>query len=199
MELHDGAAFEVAVFGVVADGADVFLDSVIGEAEHHGCGEEGFFVAFAGGALAEDGVVVAGAVDVVVGCQEQGGEVGSLGDEELAGLGGAGGHVFGEVGEAGDHVEDGVFGCDPVVWPRYEACGGKRLGGEHLVGVAQRHAVAVEEYGGFKRGEQHGEDFKLVMAYFEGRFAVEEGLKDEAFGAEGGEHMFADVRFVFCA
>ncbi len=70
VELHDGAAFELAVFGVVADGADVCLYSVVWEAEHHGCGEEGFFVAFARGALAQDGVVEAGAVDVVVGCEE---------------------------------------------------------------------------------------------------------------------------------
>ena len=36
--------------------------------KRHGGSEESFFVAFAGGALGEEGVVVRGAVDVVVGC-----------------------------------------------------------------------------------------------------------------------------------
>ena len=66
--LHDGTAFEVTVFGVVADGADAFFHTVIGQAKHDGGGEEGFLVAFAGRALAEDRVVIAGTVEVVVGC-----------------------------------------------------------------------------------------------------------------------------------
>ena len=51
-----------------ANAAGVLLDAVPGTVEDDGGGEEGVFVAFAGGALGEDGVVVRWAVDVVVGC-----------------------------------------------------------------------------------------------------------------------------------
>ena len=197
--LNDGAAAEAAVVGVVADGADVFPDAVVGQPEHDGGGEEGFLVAFARGALAEDRVIEAGPVEVVVGGEEERGEVGFFRDEELARFGGARRHASGKVGEAGDLVEDGVFGSDPVVGPGYEAGRGEGFGGEELVGVTQGHAVAVEEHGSFEGGEEDGEDFELVVAYLERGLALEEGLDDDAFGAEGGEDVFADFRFVFCA
>ena len=67
--LERGCSFEVfAGVGVETEGFGGGDDGVEGFGEGEGGGEEGFFVALAGGALGEEGVVVGGAVDVVVGC-----------------------------------------------------------------------------------------------------------------------------------
>ena len=67
--LEGGGSFESFLgLGVEAEGFWGCDDGVEGGIEGEGGGEEGFFVALAGGALGEERVVVGGAVDVVVGC-----------------------------------------------------------------------------------------------------------------------------------
>lgn len=163
--LHHRTAFELSLFGEVANRAHVFSHSVVRQAEHDCRGEEGLFVSLARGALAEDGVVVLWAVDVVVAREEEGGQVLGFGDQQLAGLGAAGGQAEWEVGHAGDVVEDGVFGCFPVVGPGDEAGGFEGFGCKDLERVAHGEAVAVEVEDRFEGGEEDGERFELEMRH----------------------------------
>ena len=181
--LDHGAAVEVLLVVEIADRADFFFNAVEGVAEDDGACEEGFLIALAEGTLREDRVVVIGPVDVIVGRKEERVKVFFFGDEKLAGFAGAGGDAFGEVGEAGDFVEDGVFGCDPVVWPAEQAGGEEGLGVDELEGVAQDVAVAVEVEDCFEAGEEDGEHFELVVVDFYWVFFSEVVFDDAAFGS----------------
>ena len=66
--LDHGTAVEFFVGVVVANCPDFFSYPVVRVSKHDCAGEEGFFVALAHGALAEERVVVVWAEDVVVGC-----------------------------------------------------------------------------------------------------------------------------------
>ncbi len=67
--LKCGRALEIlALVGVEAECGGGCNDGVERGIEGQGGGEEGFFVAFAGGALGEERVVVRGSVDVVICC-----------------------------------------------------------------------------------------------------------------------------------
>ena len=138
-----------------------------------------------------------GSEKVVVACQEEAAEMDVFGDEQFAAFGAAGGHPWWEGGHAGDGVEDGVFGCDPVVRPGDEAGAEEGFGGEHFGGVAHGEAVAVDVDDGFKGGEEDGEGFELVVCGLDGAVFGHEVGDDEAFGVERGEHVLADLGLVF--
>ena len=79
--LHHRAALELARLVEVADRADAGAHAVVGFPQHEGGGDEGFLVAFAGGALAEQRVKVVRAEDVIVRRQQERGEMFLLVDE----------------------------------------------------------------------------------------------------------------------